>query len=98
MELAEPEFVALSVFIAPEQIHDLPFANDVADFLVRTRCRARRFTFGRFAIQTACVHEILYCLLECPSAGVQIHIHTDAGAASPSADSRSRPPATMKYF
>ena len=33
MELAEPEIIALSILITTKQIHDLPFADDVADFL-----------------------------------------------------------------
>src|SRR6266576_3259971 len=36
MELAEAEIFALSIFVTAEQIHDLPFANDVADLLMRT--------------------------------------------------------------
>src|SRR5438132_2469070 len=35
MKLAEPEIFARLVAITPEQIHDLPFADDEADFLVR---------------------------------------------------------------
>ena len=33
MELAEPEIFAALIFVSTEQIHDLPFADDVADFL-----------------------------------------------------------------
>ena len=36
MKLAQPEIFALFIFVAAEQIHDLPFACDVADFLRRT--------------------------------------------------------------
>jgi hypothetical protein len=33
VELTKPKIVALSIFVAAEQIHDLPFAGDVANFL-----------------------------------------------------------------
>lgn len=45
MELAEPEVFPLFVLVAAEQIHDLPFAGDVADLLRRTRCGAGSFPF-----------------------------------------------------
>ena len=35
VELAEPKIVAVFIFVTAEQIHDLPFADDVADFLCR---------------------------------------------------------------
>ncbi len=81
VKLAEPEVFALSILVAPQQMHDLPFADDIADFLVRTRSRAGRFAFGRFAIESAGFHEIFDRLLEGPPTGVQIHIHADARRA-----------------
>src|ERR1700736_5895126 len=33
VKLSESEIFTLSIFVTPEQIHDLPFADDVADFL-----------------------------------------------------------------
>jgi hypothetical protein len=35
VKLTEPEIFALFIFVAAEQIHDLPFAGDVTDFLRR---------------------------------------------------------------
>src|ERR1700730_10718910 len=61
-----------------EQIHDLPFADDVTDFLGRARGRPGSFTFCRFLVQPAGFHKIFYRLIERPLAGVQIHIYTDA--------------------
>src|SRR5438128_2396983 len=81
MELTEPEIFACSIFVATEQIHDLPFADDVADFLSWTRSCSGRFPFGCFAIQAAGVHEIFDRLFETPPAGVQIYINTNARGA-----------------
>ena len=36
VELAKPEIIALAIFVTAEQVHDLPFADDVADLLGRT--------------------------------------------------------------
>jgi hypothetical protein len=36
VKLAEPEIFTLSILVTAEQIQDLPFANDVADFLMWT--------------------------------------------------------------
>src|SRR5437667_1036954 len=36
MELTEPEIFAVLIFVTAEQIHDLPFADDVADLLMWT--------------------------------------------------------------
>ena len=33
MKLTEPKIFALPIFVTTKQIHDLPFAGDVADFL-----------------------------------------------------------------
>ena len=36
VKLTEPEIFGLFIFVAAEQIHDLPFAGYVTDFLRRT--------------------------------------------------------------
>src|ERR1043166_8771251 len=77
MKLPQSETFALPVFVAAEQIHDLPFADYVADFLCRTRRCPGSFAFRCFAIQSAGVHEIFDRLLKTPSAGVQVYIYAD---------------------
>src|SRR5207248_10654997 len=74
VELTKPKIVALSIFVAAEQIHDLPFAGDVSNFLRWACSRTGCFAFGCFAIQSTRVHKILDGLFESPSAGVQIYI------------------------
>jgi len=80
VELPKVEVFALSVFVTAEEIHDLPFAGDVADFLRGTRSCPCRFALGRFAVQSAGIHEIFDRLLESPSAGVEIHVNSNASS------------------
>src|SRR6266480_1275888 len=78
VELTEPEVFALSVLVTAEQIHDLPFAGDVADLLRWAGSCACGFALRCLTIQSACVHEIFDGLLKTPSPGVQIHINSNA--------------------
>ena len=48
MELSDLKIISLSIFVTPKQIHDLPFANDVADLLGRIGGGAGGFPFRRF--------------------------------------------------
>src|SRR5438093_13225177 len=81
MELTKPEVIALVIFVTAEQIHDLPFAGDVADLLRWAGNCSRCFALRCLTIQSACVHEIFDGLLKTPSAGVQIHINSNASSA-----------------
>ena len=69
---------SLPVPIAPQQPHDLPLARDVRDLLRGAGRRARRFALGRFAVEATGFHEVLHCLLEAPSTGVQVDVDSDA--------------------
>src|SRR5207244_11281192 len=76
VELAEPEIVAVSILVAAEQIHNLPFAGDVADFLSRAVSCARCFAFGCFAIQSSSIHTIFYALFDTPPARVPMYVRS----------------------
>ena len=78
VELAEAEVRTHLVVIFAQQIHDLPFACDVPDFLRGLRRGAGGFALRCFTIKPARFHEIFHRLLERPFAGVQIDVHADA--------------------
>src|SRR5438093_426814 len=81
--MGEPDraIFALPVLVTAEQIHDLPFAGDVADLLRWAGSCSCCFALRCLTIQSACVHEIFDGLLKTPSAGVQIHINSNASCA-----------------
>ena len=64
--------------IFAQQIHDLPFARDVPDLLRWLRRGAGGFALRCFTIKSARFHKILHRPFECPFAGVQIDVHSDA--------------------
>src|SRR5438045_8605614 len=77
VELADAKVRAGFLAITSEQIHDLPFPDDITDLLSRARCRAGRFASRCLAIETAGFHEILDRLFETPFSGVQVHIRSE---------------------
>ena len=81
MELTEAKACAHFVAVFAQQIHDLPFARNVPDFLGWIGGGAGCFSFGCFVIEAACLHEVVNRLLEVPFAGVQIYIYPDARRA-----------------
>src|SRR5438270_391067 len=81
VKLSEAEGGAFRFAIAAEELHDLPFADDIADLLRGIGSSAGSFAGRRFAIESAALHEVLHRLIERPDAGVQIHIHADASRA-----------------
>src|SRR5437016_3092004 len=78
VKCAEAEICSFPVPIAPQQPHDLPLARDVRDLLRGAGRRARRLALGRFAVEATGFHEVLHCLLEAPSTGVQVDVDSDA--------------------
>src|SRR5216683_447720 len=81
VKLAQAEVSSLLVAIFSQQPHNLPLANHVGNLLRWTRSRAGSFTRCGFAIQAASFHEVVYCLIKSPLAGVQIHIHANSRGA-----------------
>src|SRR5262245_18830464 len=57
VELAKAKVRAHFVVIFAEQIHDLPFAGHIPNLLRRLSGSAGRFSFRRFAIESAPLHK-----------------------------------------
>src|SRR6266513_4603994 len=81
VKLSEAEARAFRIAVAAEELHDLPFADHVADLLRWIGGRARSFTGRRFAIESAALHEMPDGSIERPDAGVQIHVDADSRGA-----------------
>src|SRR5437867_13316189 len=81
MKLTKAEARAFRIAVLAEQAHDLPLPRHIADLLRRIGSRSRGFARCRLTIETAPFHEVLDRLIECPVAGVQIHVHADSRRA-----------------
>src|ERR1700685_588562 len=83
MELFQAKLCGFAVTVLAEQAHDLEFTSDISHLLCGIARRPRGFARCRFVIEPARVHEIIYRLIECPPAGMKVHIDSDARGAIP---------------